>query len=29
VDVRARALTGAKNAVPSLQKARRRLEPRY
>jgi nucleoid DNA-binding protein len=28
VDVRARVLTGAKNAVPSLQKARRRLEPR-
>lgn len=25
VDVRARALTGAKNAAPSLQKARRRL----
>jgi DNA-binding protein HU-beta len=25
VDVRARVLTGAKNAVPSLQKARRRL----
>jgi DNA-binding protein HU-beta len=27
VDVRARALTGAKNAAPSLQKARRRLAP--
>jgi DNA-binding protein HU-beta len=25
VDVRARVLTGAKNAVPSIQKARRRL----
>ena len=27
VDVRARVLTGAKGAVPSLQKARRRLAP--
>jgi DNA-binding protein HU-beta len=27
VDVRARVLTGAKNAVPSVQKARRRLAP--
>lgn len=27
VDVRARVLTGAKGAVPSLQKARRRLQP--
>ncbi len=27
VDVRARVLTGAKSAVPSLQKARRRLAP--
>lgn len=27
VDVRARALKGAKNAAPSLQKARRRLAP--
>ncbi|MGO9760924.1 MAG: HU family DNA-binding protein [Solirubrobacteraceae bacterium] len=27
VDVRARVLSGAKNAVPSLQKARRRLAP--
>jgi DNA-binding protein HU-beta len=27
VDVRARVLTGAKNAVPSIQKARRRLAP--
>ncbi len=27
VDVRARVLAGAKNAVPSLQKARRRLAP--
>jgi DNA-binding protein HU-beta len=27
VDVRARVLTAAKNAVPSIQKARRRLAP--
>jgi nucleoid DNA-binding protein len=27
VDVRARVLTGAKSAAPSLQKARRRLAP--
>jgi DNA-binding protein HU-beta len=27
VDVRARVLTGAKNAAPSIQKARRRLAP--
>ena len=27
VDVRARVLTGAKSAVPSIQKARRRLAP--